>query len=141
MRIFRIPNDAKMGYGRLVGFHSSSDMDAMITLSSINKRMSRSALLRHIVSDWFKRRSLSLEKLVPVILEHAYHSWEADYKILGEEKKTRQTFKKALRQDLSSRSLPDELVEEIVSKFDDYVEQYKRTNEKKSGEVGEASEG
>ena len=132
-RVFTSPNAEKMEYDRLMGFHVSREMDALITLASLNRRISRSALLRISTADWLKRNHLTMAKLIETTVSHCWvmwQHWKYDNLVEGEGKKEFVQFKKELKQDLGSRNLSDEIVEEILNKFDAYAKSTDGTKSK-----------
>jgi len=119
-RVFTIPNDSKKEYNRLIGFYASDEMDAFVTLIGLNRTISRSFLLRSIVSDWLKKRHLNKDKIFKAVVEKIYLEYQMNHRKVGEEDKSLEEFKKGIRVDLLSRNLPEDFVSEILNLFDVY---------------------
>ena len=120
-RIFKIVTDSDPAadHDHMLGAYISTKDNDLLTLFALYRRTSKSLLYREIFADWFASVS-PLSTLVSELGEQCYHIWCADYKVSTNEKQGLTTFRKALKQDLKSRNLSDDVVEKIIKKFDGF---------------------
>jgi len=112
MRIFKAIND-HTGNTKFVGFHTGSESDLLLSLFAVGEGISKSALLRSIVST-------ALNNVNPhtVVARRAHRIWEL-------ESKTRRPplieFRRSIFLELSEKGIPSESIDEVIKDFDALV--------------------
>ncbi len=111
MKIFKPINDSTGKNGKFVGFYMEPDMGVDITLTAISERISKSSLIRSIVSKHLVKK----EDLLFLVANQAYLTWQSmgkSWRIPLVE------FRKNIKSDLASKGVPIKVVAQIVEKFD-----------------------
>jgi hypothetical protein len=129
-RMFKIDNDVKNEYTKMLGVHVGNDIDSFLTLLSMGSSKSRSLLVREVLLAWIKKHPDDIRSLANFIAAKAnaiYETQSLEEHFL-KDKESRFEFGKRLKQDLNSRKLPIVIVENIMIKFNEL----KQTDETKS---------
>jgi len=121
MDIFQIQKPEKQIKEKtMVGFITDDPTIELVALSALHLRIGKSALLRRIVKEWVERDALDKKVLISHIADYLYKVWLVHSSGSRTPNKLANAFRRDVRQDLASRKLSDETVNDIITKFDGF---------------------
>lgn len=111
-KIFKSNYDTPDNDGKFVGFYTDDQDANKLTLIALTRSMSKSAMLREIIHDWL----LTKQDVIGEVAKKAHSVWmnkKDDWNYPNVDK-----FRENLVRDLVGKSLSEEIINQVLNRFD-----------------------